>query len=179
MTNLFTVLAGAAEEAHHYSPPTAIWEPTGWVSLAMLVLIGIILWKKIPATISANLDKRIGEIQSELDEAKDLRVEAEKLRAEYESKLASASTEADEIRARADEEATRILDDAKESATHLIARRKQMAEEKIAAAEREAMAEIQNLVARTATQSAQALIASHHSQKDDEQLVNEAIAKLN
>ena len=50
----------AAVEAHggpagHEVEPTALWmNGTAWVSLAMLVFIVILLWKKVPAAIGGN-----------------------------------------------------------------------------------------------------------------------------
>ena len=63
-------------------------------------------------------------------EAEALRLDAESLKAEYEAKLADAAKESDEMRARADAEAEALVTKAKADATALIARRKQMAEER-------------------------------------------------
>ena len=57
-----------------------------WVSLAMLVLIGVVVWKKVPGMITGGLDAKIEEIKQQLDEAKALRAEAEVLRDEYAAK---------------------------------------------------------------------------------------------
>lgn len=151
---------------------------TAWVSIAMLILIGIILWKKVPAKIGESLDKRIAEISSELEEAKLLRTEAEKLRTEYESKMFGAEAEAEDMRHRAEQEAASILDDAKAAAINLVARRKKMAEEKIAAAERTALGEIQAIAARAATSAAATIIAKNHDAIADKALVEGTIASL-
>ncbi len=151
---------------------------TAWVSISMLILIGIILWKKVPAMIGASLDKQIAEIRSHLDEAKNLREEAEKIRSEYESKLACAVTEADEMKQRAEQEAEMIVAEAKDNATALIARRKKLAAQKIDAAERAAIADIQSHVADTAIAASQALIEKQHDKDKDGALVNETIDGL-
>ena len=55
----------ATTEAHGgaaHAEPTAIFmDATGWVSLAMAVFLGILIWKKVPGVIGSALDKKIAE----------------------------------------------------------------------------------------------------------------------
>ena len=53
----------------------SLWglEPYQIVSVAMLVLILIMIWKKVPALITGGLDAKIAAIREQLDEAKKLR----------------------------------------------------------------------------------------------------------
>lgn len=173
MANLTLILAEGASE------PTAFGlNATVWVSIAMLVFIAILLWKKVPAMIAASLDGKIAEISKQLNEAEALRLEAESLKAEYEAKLARAAKEADEMRARADAEAEALVTKAKADATALIARRKQMAEDRIAAAEATALADVRTAAAKAATDAAAKLIADKHDAKADKALVDDAIAAV-
>ncbi|MEM1134061.1 MAG: F0F1 ATP synthase subunit B [Pseudomonadota bacterium] len=151
---------------------------TAWVSIAMAILIGIILWRKVPAMIAASLDKQIEDIKRHLDEAKSLREEAEALRSEYESKIASAVTEAEDMKERAEQESELIIAEAKENATALIARRKNLAEQKIAAAERAAIAEIREKVTTVSAQASQVLVQKKHDAEADAALVDSTIATL-
>jgi F-type H+-transporting ATPase subunit b len=90
MANFLTILSEAAGEAH--ADPTAFGlNATVWVSLAMLVFLGILAWKKVPAAIAGMLDNKIAEISKQLNEAERLRLDAESLKAEYEAKLADAA----------------------------------------------------------------------------------------
>src|SRR3546814_16331941 len=93
------------------------------------------------------------------DLAEALRLDAESLKAEYEAKLADAAKEADEMRARADSEAEALVAKAKADATALITRRKKMAEDRIAAAEAGALAEVRTAAAKAATEQGARLIA--------------------
>lgn len=175
----------ATTEAHggpaeHGVDPTAFsMDATGWVSLAMAILIGILIWKKVPAAIGGILDKQIAEIRGQLEEASKLRKEAEALKAEYEAKIASAAKDADALRARAQEDAAQVVEDAKTHAAELIARRQKMAEDKIASAERAAIADIRAQTVRAATAAAAALIGQKHDAKADAAMVDEAIKQLN
>ncbi|PZQ23251.1 MAG: F0F1 ATP synthase subunit B [Sphingopyxis macrogoltabida] len=173
MANLTLIFAEGAVE------PTAFGlNATVWVSIAMLVFLGILLWKGVPAMIAGMLDNKIAEISKQLNEAEQLRLDAESLKAEYEAKLARAAKEADEMRARADAEAEALVAKAKADATALIARRKQMAEDRIAAAEAGALADVRAAAARAATEAAAKLIADKHDAKADKALVDNAIASV-
>lgn len=152
--------------------------PGQFVSMAMGVFILILLLKKVPALIGKGLDGKIAQIREQLDEAARLRAEAEALKAEYKAKIASAEKDAAAMRDSAEEEAKQLVADAKDEAVALVARRKKMAEDKIGAAERAAIAEVRAKVASAATVAAASLIAEHHDAKADKGLVDAMIAKV-
>ena len=174
----------AATEAHggpveHSVEPTALMmNATAWVSLAMLVFLGILVWKKVPAVIGAALDKKISAIRTQLDEASTLRKEAEALKAEYEAKIASVAKEADAMRVAAEAEAADLISAAKLEAEALIIRRQKIAEDKIGAAERGAIADVRARAAAAATAAATALVRETHNAKADKGLVDDVISKL-
>ncbi len=178
MANFLTILAEAAGEAHAEPVSFGFVDATAWVSIAMAIFIGILLWKKVPAMVAGMLDNKIAEISKQLKEAEQLRLDAESLKAEYEAKLARAAKEADEMRARAEAEAETLVSKAKADATALIGRRKQMAEDRIAAAEANALAEVRTATAKAATDAAAKLIAEKHDAKADKSLVDDAIAAV-
>ncbi len=174
------VTNGVAEPtAHHVEEPTALYlNTTGWVGMAALVvLIGMVL-AKVPGKIGSPLDGKIAVIRQQLDEAKALRAEAEKLRAEYEAKAKAAEADAAMMRHHAQQEANQIIAKAKQDAEELMARRTKRAEDKIAAAERQAIAEVRALAADTAARAATTLIAEHHDGTADKAMVDRTIAGL-
>ena len=148
------------------------------VSIAMAVFIAILLWKKVPAVIGKALDNRIAEIRNQLDEAAKLRAEAEALKAEYQAKLAGAEKDAAALRERAEEEAANLIAETKAGTAALVKRRQKMAEDKIAAAERSAVAEIRAKAVSAATAAAASLISENHDAKADEKMVDGAIKSL-
>jgi len=170
--------AVAGTEEHHVDPTALGMTATAWVSLAMVVVILLLLWKKVPAIIGSTLDKKIASIRANLDEAASLRADAEKLKAEYEARAKAAAEEAEAMLASARAEADAIVTQARTDATALIERRGKMAEDKIAAAERGAVAEVRAKAATAATAAAAALIADRHNAKADKALVDDAIAAL-
>jgi F-type H+-transporting ATPase subunit b len=173
-----TTEAPAHGGADHVDPTALGLNATAWVSLAMLVVIALLIWKKVPGVIGTSLDKQIASIRRNLDEAAKLRAEAEAIRAEYEKKSAAAASEAEAILANAREEAGLILTQAKTDAEALVSRRGKMAEDKIAAAERAAVAEVRARAASAATAAATALIERGHDATADKALVDSTIAGL-
>ena len=176
-----TLLAAAAEAAGtHEAAEASAWgfDPGGWVALAMIAVFLIMLRMKVPALIASMLDKQIAGIRQQLDEAANLRKEAEALKAEYEAKMKASADEATALKAAATREADEIVKQAKLDSAALIARRQKMAEEKIGAAERRAVEELRARAAELATAAARGLIAKNHSAKADQALVDETIAGL-
>ncbi|GAA4776812.1 hypothetical protein [Novosphingobium ginsenosidimutans] len=182
MANLFVLAAEAAEAAEHgaaHAAPEAFGlGPVTWVALAMTVLILVAIWKKVPAMITSGLDNNIAEIRKQLDEAKALRAEAEALRQEYADKIAGAEKDAAAMIEHAKSEADAIVAKAEVDTKALIKRREKMAEDKIAAAERGAIAELRAKAANAAASAARQLIAANHNAKADKSLVDEAIGGI-
>ncbi len=166
-------------EVPHASPTALLLDPTGWVSLAMAVFIAILLWKGVPRLIGGMLDGQIAAIRNRLDEARTLREEAEKLRDEYARKIANVEQETAAMVANAEAEAAAVLTRAKADAAELAARRGRIAEDKIAAAERQAITDIRATAANAAARAAATIIADHHGADADRALVDRTIAGLN
>lgn len=173
-----TEVADHSGDAHHAVPTALGLQPVGFVGLAMLVFLLILIWKKVPGMITGGLDGKIAEIKAQLDEAKSLRAEAEALRQEYTNKIASAERDAAAMLDHARNEAEAIVAKAEVDAEEVIKRRKQMAEDKIAAAERGAVEEVRARAATAAAAAARNLIASEYSAAEDKPLVDKAIAGI-
>ncbi len=167
------------EEVAHADPSALGLNATAWVSLAMVILLLVALWKKVPTVMGRSLDERIAAIRAQLAEAEAVRKEAEELRASYEKKLKDAEGEAAAIRKAAEQEAAQLLEKSQAETEALITRRQAMAEDKIAAAERSAIADLRAKAAAAAATAAQALIAEKHDAESDTKLVDSAISKLN
>ena len=165
-------------EEHHAELNALGLAPAGWVGLAMLAFLAILVWKKVPAVITGGLDGKIAEIKRQLDEAKALRAEAEALRKEYADKIAGAEKDAAAMIDHARTEADAIIAKAEADTENVIERRKRMAEDKIGAAQRGAVDALRAQAANAATAAARDLIASEHGSAADKQLVDKAISGI-
>ncbi|MET4132227.1 F-type H+-transporting ATPase subunit b [Porphyrobacter sp. MBR-155] len=162
----------------HAEPELFGLAPFQIVALAMLVLIVIMVWKKVPGMIAGGLDAKIAVIRTQLEEAKTLRAEAEALRDEYAAKIASAEKDAEVLLDGARAEADAILARAEADSAAMVARRQRMAEDKIAAAERAAIAEVKARAVTASAAASRKLIAARHDSAADRTLTDEVIASL-
>jgi len=175
-THASTEASGTPE--HHAEPTAFGLAPPAWIALAMTAVLLILIWKRVPALIGTALDRKIAGIREQLDEAAQLRAEAEAIKAEYEAKAAQAGAEAATMLKRARAEADGIVRQAETDAAALVERRTRMAEDKIAAAERAALDEVRAKAARAATAAAEALIRDRLDAAADKPMVDATIADL-
>lgn len=176
MSNLLMLAVAQAPEA---AEPTAFFlDPGGWVALAVLIVLGLLAWKKVHHAVGRALDSKIALIRDQLTEAESLRKEAEVLKAEYEAKAASADKDREALLERARHEAKEIVAKAKSDSEALIERRTRMAEDKIAAEERAAIEQLRSTAADAAAKAAAKIIADRHDASTDAKLVDKAIKEI-
>ena len=173
-----TAIVHAAGEA---AEPTLLgFSAEGWVYIGITIFLLLALTVfKFPKLLTEALDKRIADTRRTLDEAAALRAEAEAMLADAKRRQAEAHKDAEGIIGHARVEAERLVSKAKSDADLLIERRGKMAEDKIAAAERMAIAEVRAKAASAAAAAAAALIAQKHDAGSDKALVDRTIASLN
>jgi len=152
-------------------------DPEFWVFLAVVVFAAIV-WKPARRYVIGMLDERAMRIRGELEEARKLREEAERLLAEYEQKQRDAALEAQAIIAHAREEAERIAIQAAHDLQQSLERRQRLAEERIAQAETKAMAEIRAAAVDIAIDAAREVIVSELDEKRGAAMLDTAIASL-
>ncbi|MGE0698656.1 MAG: F0F1 ATP synthase subunit B [Hyphomicrobiaceae bacterium] len=132
----------------------------GWVAVAFFLFVGLLIYMKAPAMIAESLDQRADAIRKELDEARRLREEAQDLLADYQQRQRRADDEAKAIVEAAEREAQAIKDQSEKALRESIERRSRLAEEKIARAEAQALAEVKSAVVEAATRAAEGMLSS-------------------
>lgn len=177
--NIF-LLAAAEVAGHDEHGPTLLGlSAEGWVYVGLTIFLLLAVFvAKAPQKITEALDARIANTKRQLDEASAIRAEAEALLADAKKRSAASAGDAAAIIANAEAEAKLMLAKAESDATDLMARRAKMAEDKIGAAERGAVAEVRAKAADAATRAAAAIIADRHDASADRPLVDRTIAGL-
>ena len=154
-----------------------------WVAIGFLIFIGVLIYVGLPKMIVGALDDRAKRVQDELDEARRLKDEAQKLLAEYQGKQQQAESEAASLIAGAKAEAERIAGESRAKMEEFVARRTKMAETKIAQAEAQALADVRAAAAEAAVTAAEKILADTVKGKVAEDLIARGIsdvkAKLN
>jgi F-type H+-transporting ATPase subunit b len=146
--------------------PFDLNDPAFWAFIGLLIFIGVIVYMKVPRTITKTLDDRATKITSELAAAETLRKEAETKLAEVQKRAAEAEVEAAGIIAAARREADQLAASAQAALAERIASREKIAEERIARAESDAIRDVKMAAVQTASKAAAVILS--------EQLVGKA-----
>ncbi|WP_238119835.1 MULTISPECIES: F0F1 ATP synthase subunit B family protein [unclassified Xanthobacter] len=149
-----------------------------WVAIAFLVFVGILLYAGAHRAITSALDKRGSRIAAELEEARRLKEEAQKLVAEFKRKQREAEAEAESIVTAAKAEAERLAAEAKTKMEDFVARRTKMAEEKIAQAEKQAIDDVKAIAADAAARAAEGLLGAAAVGSVADRLITGAISEV-
>jgi F-type H+-transporting ATPase subunit b len=153
-----------------------------WAAVALVIFIGVVIYLRVPKTITGLLDSRITKIETDLNEAARLRADAKALLDSYANKRSEAEAEAQKIVAAARDEAERLAKEAATALDALIVRRTKAVEEKIAQAEQQAIAEVRGRSADVAVEAARLLLNNQMASKGEaliSQAIQDVAAKLN
>ena len=153
-------------------------DATFWVGAAFVLFVGILVYLKVPGMLTGALDERAKKISDDLDQARELREEAQVLLATYQRKQRDALKEAEGIIAHAKEEAMREAEQAEKKLEEAIARRQQAALNKIALAEAQAENEVRDTAIEIAIAAATAVVAQQVQGDRADTLVDNAIQDL-
>ena len=153
-------------------------EPEFWVAVAFVIFVGILVYVGVPKMLLGALDDRAKRVQAELDEARRLKEEAQKLLAEYKAKQRQADEEAVAIIEGAKAEAERIAAESKTKMEEFVARRTKMAETKIAQAEAQAVADVRAAAAEAAVTAAEKILTDSVKGKVADDLLTRGIGDV-
>jgi len=151
--------------------------PTLVVAISLVIFLALVWWKGRGAILGM-LDKRSDDIRRQIDEAKRLREEAEKLYADIAKKQQEAVQTAADMVKEAQAQAIRIERDAEAALEQTIARRREQALEKIAQAEAEAMRQVRARAVDVAIEATRAVLAEDMAGAQGQAAIDAAIAEL-
>jgi F-type H+-transporting ATPase subunit b len=153
-------------------------EPEFWVAVAFLFFCGVFVYFGAHRMILDAVDHRRIRIAAELDEARRLKEEAQRLLAEYRRKHGAAESEAASIIASARGEAERLAAETKTRMEDFVARRTKMAEQKITQAEAQAVADVRAAAAEAAVAAAEKILTDKVKGQVADQLLTRGIDEL-
>lgn len=153
-------------------------QPETWVAIAFVILMAMFVWLGIHRTVLTALDHRAQRIKAELDDARRLKDEAAQLLAEYQARRATAEREAQEIVTNARAEAERIAAEGRTRMEDFVARRTKTAENKIALAEAQALADVRAAAAEAAVAAASTVLSQSVKGSVADDLLAKGIAEV-
>lgn len=152
-------------------------EPEFWILVAFLAVI-VLLWKPAGRALTKALDDRALKIKSDLERAAKLRIDAEALLAEYQQKQRDALKEAETIMLQAKADAERMSRQAAADLEASLKRREQMALQRIAQAEQQALAEVRAAAVDIAIAATGKLLSEKLDAAKQDALIDGAIKEL-
>ncbi len=149
-----------------------------WVAVAFVILVGAVLYYKVPARVAAILDERADIIRQELEDARKLREEAQKLLASHEAKRKQAEGEVKEILDVAKQEAEALAVEMRREFEAMVARRRAVAEDAIKRAEIEAVQEVRRHAAELSVATAEEVLRKHIKGAKATKLIEESVRTI-
>ena len=148
-----------------------------WVAVAFAVF-AVLTFRPALRALTGALDGRIAKIREEIEEAQRLREEAQSTLASYQRRQREALQEAEKIIEHAREEAERARAHAEAELEASIKRREQQAADKIAQAEAAALDDIRSRAVELAISATTKLLEDKLAGKAGEKSVSDAITGL-
>lgn len=182
MIEVSLLVASAQNAAEHIGTEASgeqVMTAMLWVLLIAFAIVIAIFWRAgVHKKITAALDKRSQRIADELDQARRLREEAQELLAQYQRRQRDAEEEAKGIIEQAKKDAQRLVQESRAKIAEQIERRAKAAEEKIARAEAQALAEVRGQTVDLAVDTAREIIKKRMDHGAQSALVEKAIDEL-
>lgn len=183
MTPLSALAFAAAQETHDAMPGEygdgALWQDSSFWVLVVFLLVVAGIWRAgLHKKLAVALDARAQRIADELDHVRRLREEAQELLATYQRRQRDAEEEARGIIEQAKKDAQRLSQESRTKIAELIERRAKAAEDKIARAEAQALAEVRAQTVDLAIETAREIIRNRMDQGAQAALIERAIGDL-
>ena len=149
-----------------------MFDATFWVAISFIIFCLIIIYKKIPQVISNLLDSKINEIKSEIDNAKNLKHESEKLLQKYKSKIEEAHAESSQIINNEKRETEIFIKESENKFEQLIENKKKSLEQKLDQMKIKAIKDIQNISNKIAIEAVKKIISDQEN-SDKMKVINQ------
>ena len=149
-----------------------------WVGIAFVVFLAVLVMAGVHRFAWKALGDAGEKVRAQLDEANQLREEAQALLARIQADREASEKLAAEIMANAQEQATRLQAEAQERLAEQIERRGQLAERRIATAEAQAAAEVKAAAGDLAARMAEQVLTARIAGAKSDPLIDGAIAQM-
>lgn len=150
---------------------------TLWVAVSFVGFVALMIWKGSGAVKGA-IFGRIERIRAEIEQAEELKEEANRRLAEAKKAQRDAETQADQIVENAKKEAAAMKKEAQQRLEETIARREAQAKDKIAQAEASAIREVRGKAVDMAMLAARSVIADQMSGPAGAKAMDDAIQSV-
>lgn len=146
--------------------------------LVCLIILIVLVWKPVKKAVLGALDARADKIRSELEEAQRLHEEAKSLLAKYQRQLHEGEKLAADILAQAETQQRRFEEKMRADYDLAVKRRTELAVERIAQEEAQAVQEVRSRAADLAIRATRRLLVDKIGNAEAQTLVQGAIGEV-
>ncbi len=151
--------------------------PEFWVAVGFLIFVALLIRPGMKAGTAA-LDARADRIRASLDDARALYEEAQRILSDYQRKQRDAARDVEDIIAQARAEADRLEKESADRLAEAIERREQLAADKIAQAEADAVIAVRNAAIDIAMSATRRIVAENLDDNEQQALIDQSIGDL-
>ena len=155
-----------------------MFDATFFVALSFVLFVFFVIWVGLPSTIIKSLDDRSEKIKNELDEARALHEEAQKLLANEKRKLEKCDSDVKEILKKASDQAALITEKSNILLQEEIKRKQKQADIKIDQAKDDAIREVKDKAAELSLIIAKEYLKENIDDKISSELIDKSIIDL-
>ena len=155
-----------------------MFDATFFVALSFVLFVFFVIWVGLPSTIIKSLDERSEKIKNELDEARALHEEAQKLLANEKRKLEKCDSDVKEILKKASDQAALITEKSNILLQEEIKRKQKQADIKIDQAKDDAIREVKAKAAELSLIIAKEYLKENIDDKISSDLIDKSIVDL-
>ncbi len=152
-------------------------DPKFWVAAATVTFV-VIVFKPVKKMVLTALDARISKVRSELDSARSLREESEKILAEAQEKLTKSEEEVKKILLHAKTEASNIIQFTKQKLEKDIEIRKNLTLTKIRSLEESSIAEMRKSISAFTILAAHTILEENVNEDTSQRLDQESAERI-
>ena len=173
--SVVSVIENTAHDLAHNEP--FYMSAEFWVAVSFFVAV-VLLIKPIGKMMRVMLRKRASAIGKRIEDASNLKEEAQKLLAEYERKYRRAKQEAQEILTRSEKEVNLLRKESLAKLENSMAIKEKEAKARIRSAQDEALKEVAELTAKKTIDVVKSVLSQKLDAKLQDKLIDESIKNL-
>lgn len=173
--SVVSVIENTAHDLAHNEP--FYMSAEFWVAVSFFVAV-VLLIKPVGKMMKVMLRKRASAIGKRIEDASNLKEEAQKLLAEYERKYRRAKQEAQEILVRSEKEVNLLRKESLAKLENSMAIKEKEAKARIRSAQDEALKEVAELTAKKTIDVVKSVLSQKLDAKLQDKLIDESIKNL-
>ena len=153
-------------------------DPQFWVAVSFLLFI-LAIFNPVRKMLKVNLDQQIKDIKDKIDEAENIKIEAQKTLSELKKRENEVEKEIKDLKLNCDNKISKLKKLSSNKLLEQIEKRKLLAENRIDQFVRETNTSIKNYISNAAIEATTHIMINNLSMEKKSDLIDSSIAELN